>query len=437
MKHVLLPICIVLSGLFTAPICAGTQVFARPELVREVSEGKRNEARVSWWGFDAKDSTEFLQSAIDSKVKKLIIDRQESAWITRPLTGVSDQEIVFEQDTELVALKGAFHPEGDCLLSFDQCENVIIRGEKKDSGKSARIRMHKEDYQSDAYKKSEWRHGLSFSGCRNVLIQDLAIEKTGGDGIYLGASWKKGLNWNIVIRRVDCNGNNRQGISVISAANLLIEACLLRNTSGTDPQAGIDFEPNGSNELLANCVVRNCIAENNAGTGYQICPQSMNSSSRPISIYLKNCVSRGNKQHAIHLCSAQKDAPGGLLRITHFTSENDSMAGLSMQFNPYNAMRVEMEDSVIRDSARGDEFFAPIYLQGVDSDSRPTGNVHFKRVTIKDDLDRPFIKISDHKGNGLKDISGEITLERNGRKETIAVDEVTLREYLPKPQDQK
>jgi hypothetical protein len=230
----------------------------------------------------------------------------------------------------------------------------------------------------------------------------------------------------VVIRRVDCRDNHRQGISVISAENLLIEGCRLRNTRGTAPQAGIDFEPNTPNDSLSNCVVRNCLAEHNAGTGYQICPQAMNSGSKPISIYLDHCVSRSNAWHGIHMCSAQKDAPGGLLRITHYVSENDGMAGLSLQFNPYNALRIEMENSVIRDSAQNDSFFPPLFVQGVDSDGRPAGNIHFRDVTIKDDINRPFLRISDRKGNGLKDITGRIVLERKGQRETIAIDDAWL-----------
>jgi hypothetical protein len=426
MKHLFKAASIVLLGLLCVPIYMQAENAARSELVREVLDGKRNEARVSWWGFDAKDSTSFLQNAINSKVKKLIIDKKESPWVTSPLTGVSDQEIVFEEGTELVALQGAFHPKGDCMLSYDACTNVVIRGESK-HGKRPCIRMHKADYQSSAYEKSEWRHGLNFLGCRNVRVQDLAIEQTGGDGIYLGTGKNKFPNVNVVIRRVDCNGNHRQGISVISAENLLIEDCLLRNTDGTDPKAGIDFEPNDPSESLVNCVLRRCVAENNAGTGYQICPQFMNSHSRPISISLKNCISRNNKQHAVHLCSAPKDPPKGLLRIAHLVSENDGMAGISVQFNPWDAVRIEMEDSVIRDAAQKDAFFPPIYLQGIGSDTRPVGNIHFRNVTIKDDLDRPFIKIRDGKETTPRDITGSIILERKGHKETITVDEAWLK----------
>lgn len=429
MKHTALFFFVVVYCLFSISLSSAVQKPARPDLVHEVMEGKRQEARASWWGFDAEDSTEYLQQAINSRVKKLIIDRKPTPWVTRPLTGVSNQEIVLESGAQLAALKGAFYPKGDCLLSFRECENVVIRGEKEDGGKSAQMRMHKEDYQSSAYEKSEWRHGLLLSGCRNVLIQDLTIERTGGDGIYLGASPTKGANLNVVIRRVDCNDNHRQGISVISADGLLIEDCRLRNTNGTAPQAGIDFEPNSTTDSLVHCVLRRCVAEGNAGTGYQLCPQSMSSKSIPVSIVLEDCISRGNGWHAIHLCSAQNDQPRGTLVITGFLSENDNLAGLSVQFNPFNGIGIEMRDSVVRDASRKDPSFPPIYVQGVGSDTRPTGNIRLNSVTIKDDLDRPFIKVRDPKGNGIQGIRGRITLERNGLTQTIVVDDNWLRRY--------
>ena len=171
-----------LMGFWAAALPANRVLAAegsvRPQWVAEVREGRRHEARASWWGFDAHDSTAFLQEAINSKVKRLIIDR-----------------------------------------------------------------------------------------------------------------------------------------------------CLLRNTAGTAPQAGIDFEPNDPADVLLNCEVKNCIASGNAGTGYQVCSQSLAGRSKPISIVIDDCVSRGNAQHAIHLCSAPKDPPAGRLRITRFLAEGDAMSG--------------------------------------------------------------------------------------------------------------
>ncbi|MBN2505314.1 MAG: hypothetical protein JXQ71_01330 [Verrucomicrobia bacterium] len=45
--------------------------------------------------------------------------------------------------------------------------------------------------------RSDWRHGLAFLGCQEVLVQDLPIEQTGDDGIYLGTTPAKNLNRNV------------------------------------------------------------------------------------------------------------------------------------------------------------------------------------------------------------------------------------------------
>ena len=80
-------------------------------------------------------------------------------------------------------------------------------------------------------------------------MEGLTIVESGGDGI--GVTGK-----NITIRKCVCDRNHRQGISVFSVENLLIEDCVLSNTSGTAPQSGIDFEPDHPNEILKNVVMR-------------------------------------------------------------------------------------------------------------------------------------------------------------------------------------
>lgn len=421
---------------------AGTQELpAKPlqlELIQEVMEGKREEALASWWGFDTDDSTEMLQKAINSKVKRLIIDRQPTPWITRPLTGVSNQEIVFQQGVELVAKRGAFKAKGDCLLSFREGENIVLRGEQggEDQGGShtnrslPRIRMHKKDYQSKDYDKSEWRHGIALYGCRNVKIQDLAIEQTGGDAIYLGAGSNFKPNHDIVIQRVDCNENHRQGISVISAVDLLIEDCLLRNTQGTAPEAGIDFEPNHPEDVLVRCVMRRCTAEGNAGTGFQICPQFMTSRSAEFSILIEDCVSRSNRQHAVHLVGNPNDPPNGTLQINRLLAENDGMAGLSVQFNPFDAVRIELTDSIFNDCAKEERFFPPLYLQGLNDKGRAAGNLHIRNLRVKDENDRTVFRIRDRIGNGISQLTGDITLQRSGAVQKISIDEDWIREHV-------
>ena len=131
---------------------------------------------------------------------------------------------------------------------------------------------------------------------KNVRIEDLAIRSTGGDGIYLGADKLGTPCEDVTIRRVICDDNNRQGISVISAKNLLIEGCVLSNTKGTPPASGIDFEPNNDRECLVRCVVRDCLFEKNEGNGIELWIGKLTGRSEPISILFENCVSRWNKK---------------------------------------------------------------------------------------------------------------------------------------------
>ena len=64
--------------------------------------------KVSAFGYDAEDSTRFIQAALDSGARRVVFDRQQGPWITLPVVARSNQEIVFEDGVELQAKKGAF-----------------------------------------------------------------------------------------------------------------------------------------------------------------------------------------------------------------------------------------------------------------------------------------------------------------------------------------
>lgn len=100
-----------------------------------------------------------------------------------------------------------------------------------------------------------------FSGS-NITVDGLVFRSSGGDGIYVN-----GVR-NMTIDNVKCLDNNRQGISVISAENLLIRNSEFSGTYGAAPMAGIDFEPNRWNEKLVNCIVENCRLPAMRGRGW-------------------------------------------------------------------------------------------------------------------------------------------------------------------------
>ena len=137
-----------------------------------------DEARVSWWGFNPADSTAFLQQAINSKVPKLIVDKMPSPWYTNKLTAVSNQEIIFEEGVELVALKGQFHGLTDALIRISRQENVTLRG-------LAAPPPHTRLTTTPRLQNRSGGTASAFEFAQGQHHQ-LSIVDTGGDGIYLG-----------------------------------------------------------------------------------------------------------------------------------------------------------------------------------------------------------------------------------------------------------
>ncbi len=254
--------------------------------------------RVSDFGFDAADSTRFIKAAFDSGAKKVVFDkRQEGPWYAIPVKVRSREgvEVMFEDGAELCAKRGSFLGIADALLTFECCTNVVLRG-------NGRIRMWKADYVKPPYKKAEWRHAVSFLSCRGVLVEDLEIVESGGDGIYVSyvdAGRIKAAKWyceDVVLRNVKCLRNHRQGVSVIGVKGFLAEGCVFSDTSGTSPQAGIDFEPNKAENAISDCVLRNCTMERNEGYGIDILLSRHDETTPPVEIVCENCISRDNER---------------------------------------------------------------------------------------------------------------------------------------------
>eukprot|EP01048_Picozoa_sp_COSAG05_P002002 COSAG05_NODE_74_length_21769_cov_194.316290_18_plen_348_part_00 len=167
----------------------------------------------------------------------------------------------------LEAERGGFHGVSDCLLTIGGGD-AIVTGVTLRGSAGATLRMHREDY-ADAtrYTKAEWRHGLQLVNVRSTLVDGpLLIERTGGDGIYVDQAT------NTTVRNVDMSANYRQGMSVIAANGLLVEDCLMRGTNGTNPQAGLDIEPNRPSDELVNLTFSRVSFFNNSGNQVDVFP---------------------------------------------------------------------------------------------------------------------------------------------------------------------
>jgi hypothetical protein len=416
--------------LIPTPECTAWNETLPPDeqAIAGVRDGRIETARASWWGFDPADATQSLQAALNSKAKKVLVEKMSGPWIVTAIELPSNKEIVFERDVVVEAKRGAFLGKGDCLFVAKGCKRLAIRGE------GATFLMHKADYHRPPYQPAEWRHALSIRECDDVTVEGLTLKESGGDGIYLGAGSGDAANRAVTIRNVVCDGNNRQGISVITAQNLLIEDCVFRDTRGTAPEAGIDFEPNRPEERLVNCVLRNCRSENNAGQAYHLYLGSMNESSTPVSIRFENCTSKTCGRYSTYVAVANREGlrtVRGSIEYVDCRFEADAARGVYIRGNEADGCRVRFERCQIIRRDGPDAKLAPITIQAPRRPDLDAGNIDFVDCTIRDTIPRRPLALAASPLTRLRNISGSLTHETPQGSTKFTLDDAQLAAWFP------
>ncbi|HPO16083.1 MAG TPA: right-handed parallel beta-helix repeat-containing protein [Candidatus Hydrogenedentes bacterium] len=398
------------------------------QLIERVKKGELMEANAAWWGFNAEDSTDSLQAAIDSGAKKLVIPRMDSEWVVRPLHLRSNLEVVFEPGAVVLAKRGEYKNTGDSLFSANDCTDIVLRGF------GAVLRMNKVDYQSAAYKKGEWRMVLDIQGCTNVLIEGLRLESSGGDGIYIGSTGKQEFCKNVVIRDAICDDHHRQGISIISAIDLLIERTLMLNTSGTAPQAGIDFEPNRPTEQLTNCIMRDCVLENNTGGNILFYLKQLSKESPPLSVIVENCIVRNGVDAGVAVGMLDDDAPKGSIEFRKCTIENPGRAGAfvfdkSAESAVVRFTQCTWHNAWVGKEIKSDTPRVPLLLTVMHpKQCTKFGGIVFEDCQVYDTADRPVLKVETvRRGLGIHGLHGTLTVHNpNGARVDLGKDPVDV-----------
>jgi hypothetical protein len=373
--------------------------------VGRVRAGDLTVASAAWWGFDEEDSTDCIQSAINSRAKTIIIPYMGKDWIVRPIHLVSDQVILFEPGVVVLAKAGAFHGMRDCLFSGDEVNRVTLHGY------NATLRMRKSDYTGPSYSTSEFRHVLFLRGSSHVSVLGLSLESSGGDGIYLGPTEddRRIACRNVTIKDCVCRDNHRQGISVLSAEKLTIANCTLAGTRGTPPQAGIDLEPSHPRDLMVDIEVRNCRALGNAGSGFMINLERLNAQSRPVSIRILDCLVRDSREPGLGAFLTTEGAPGGYVEFRGCTVESVEYSGVECSWNVASPIELRFVNCNWRDVARRvSEAPVDLKLLGAARDSA-SGGIRLENCYLYDDNERYPVRLTVKTTDGLVNrVSGEI-----------------------------
>lgn len=357
------------------------------------------------------DSNKSLQFAMSSKYDTVIIGLESSPLYIAPMLfkKLENKVIILEKGVEILAKRDAFPETNDALMTFTDCINMKIEGN------GAKLCMNK-----DEYITGEWRHGLSLRGCKNFSIRNLSIHDSGGDGIYIAGSQDNLYAEKIVIDSVKCVNNKRQGISIISAVDVSVTNCLLTQTKGTLPGAGLDIEPNKAADRIENINIINCEFKKNYGPGILISLGKLKKSSSQISVNIENCVlksnfSKENERAAAEIViHANKDSPvRGEVNFSHCLVA-DSNWGMLYSRKRADAFFVSFVNCAVRNIAMN-KSSATIYLEVPDyrKHTGALGGFLFQDLVVANNGVLPFMIVRGSKLGTLskvKSIRGTIIM---------------------------
>ena len=159
------------------------------------------------------------------------------AGIAVDIENKNDIEIIIDST---ITLASNGYPDYK-MFFIQNCNNIYIHGSGNIIGDK-----DNHDYtthQNDGYKTHEWGRGICVRQSNSVIIDGLNIEKLTGDGLTLGSITNQEPSKNIKVNNISIHDCRRQGITIAKINGIIISNFHIYNISGTNPQSGIDIEP--------------------------------------------------------------------------------------------------------------------------------------------------------------------------------------------------
>ena len=164
------------------------------------------------------------------------------------LTVHSGQRLLFDAATlQLTANGYDFY----AVLNIHNVNNVTVKGGLTIIG----------DRESHTATTGESGHGIRIVNSHNVHVSDVDIRYTWGDGVCVGGNGTMAeISQNVTLERIRTYKCSRNGLSIIEADGVVVRDCDFTYTDRTNPQYGIDIEPNlgtATNILIENVRMLN------------------------------------------------------------------------------------------------------------------------------------------------------------------------------------
>ena len=262
------------------------------------------------------DDTASVQCALDY-VKNVRIPA--GTYMVDAVTQIAlnnDNHLTIDNDGIIKALPNS--ASNYAVLLIDDVDNVVVTG--------GTVQGERNEHTGTS---GEWGHCIAVkNGATNITLDNIRLIDGWGDGVYINNVT------DIVTRNLIIDNCRRNGISVISATNYLSDNDNIKNINGTDPQFGVDIEPNENTDVLKNVVFRNLHTYNCTEGGFVASLQNLDSTSQPITVKIINYT---DDTSPVGIKLIKSDLATGEFDIIDATLKNNQNNGLQFRNWQYNS----------------------------------------------------------------------------------------------------
>jgi hypothetical protein len=185
------------------------------------------------------------------------------------------------------------------ILNLTDVENVTLFSPKIEGDRYRRIDRDSQE--------GEWGMGIFINASKNIVINNAAITKCWGDGIYIGGCNKELHNENIQIINPVIDDIRRNGISITCGKQISLMDAHISNCRGKAPESGIDIEPNYNSNIIEDILIKNAYTFNNANIGIVLSLEGLvGKDEKEVGIRIENHVDEYSK-YGFVLASHRKE----------------------------------------------------------------------------------------------------------------------------------
>ena len=229
-------------------------------------------------GDGSNDDTANIQKALDYCLNIEIPSGTYMIDASTYLSPNSNNKIILDNDAKLKAITNDLNVS--YVVYIHDVNNVEICGGTIEG-----------DRETHTGSTGEWGHCIYANGsCDNIYIHDIKLTNAWGDGMCCN------ITGSMRTARVHVDNARRNGYSITMVDSFVSTNDIIENTHGTNPQCGVDIEPNNAADVCREIVFDNLYTKNNAAYGFIAALIGGNEANNFTNIKVNNMRSQGDNR---------------------------------------------------------------------------------------------------------------------------------------------